>query len=104
MALFKSPQEHAANPPSTWQVVKVATGSWSLRTRDGAELDRQSTKKAAEALKVTGFYVTLYDKEGRWYKGEAIPNWRPYVPAEPVGEGQAVFKALQDGIKQYYGQ
>jgi len=82
--LFK-PEDHANNPPETWQVVKVAERCWHLRTKDGGTLDSQPTKKAAEALKVEGFYVNLYEKERRYYAGEDVPGWKPSPYRKAVG-------------------
>lgn len=85
MALHRTPEEHNANPPHTWHVVKVIDGVWDLRMQsDDATLERFSTKCAAELAKSEGFYVELYEKEGRWFAGESIPNWRPY--AEETGQ------------------
>jgi hypothetical protein len=80
MALFATPQEHAANPPETWVVVKRGPRSWAL-TLNGdttAVLDRFETKRAAEQARTEGFLVRLYRQEARWYAGEPVPGWRPY--------------------------
>jgi hypothetical protein len=78
MSLFSGPEEHAANPPSSWQVVKAGPRLWHLTTRDGGVLKSEQTKTAAEAERESGFYVNLYEKERRWYAGEPVPGWKPY--------------------------
>ena len=79
MALFTSPEESAENPPSTWKVVKVATGVWHLTTKDGGVLESFKTKANAEAATETGFMFFAYEKEAAWFNGAAIPNWKPYA-------------------------
>ena len=77
MSLFSSPAEHAANPPSTWRVVKHGN-KWALRTASGDTIGYYETKKAAEEDKRSGPYVRLYNDETRWYAGEPVPGWKPY--------------------------
>jgi hypothetical protein len=80
MSLFSGPDEHAANPPETWRAVKVAGRCWHLDTAGGVTLGgRYETRRAAEADKVSGFYVRLYEEERRWYAGEPVTGWRPYA-------------------------
>lgn len=80
MALFTTPEAHAANPPETWEVSKAAERLWYLAPADAAGvLDSFTTKTAAEAAKVSGWLVDLYEKEGRWYAGETVAGWRPYA-------------------------
>lgn len=78
MSLFTA-ADHADNPPSSWRVVKVADGRWHLQTKDGATLESCTTRAKAEGLKTSGYFVTMYDKEARWYAGESIPGWRDYA-------------------------
>ncbi|TDB80295.1 hypothetical protein E1091_19295 [Micromonospora fluostatini] len=80
MALHRTPDEHDANPPRTWQVRKVSPHRWDLCDATGAVLGSYPTKKRAEQDKVTGPYVALYEKEGRWFAGEPVPGWKPYAP------------------------
>lgn len=88
MSLFGNPERHADNPPETWRVVKVADRNWQLQTKDGGVLESgRKTRREAEELLTTGFYVDLYDKERRWYAGEPVAQWRPY--AEIVAEQAA---------------
>jgi hypothetical protein len=79
MALFNTPEKHAANPPATWQVVKVVERRWDLKA-DGGVIDSFTTKREAEEHKTTGRWVRLYEDEGRWYAGESVRGWRPYKP------------------------
>lgn len=88
MALFLTPEDHAANPPSTWTVTKACDRIWHLDTSDGEPLDSFTTKTAAEAAKVEGFLVRLYDQEGRWMAGETPPGRRSY--AECLAERQRI--------------
>ena len=77
MSLFSNPEEHAANPPATWQI----TGKgryWHLRTASGGTLDSFGTKRAAEDARTSGFLVEMYEDETRWYRGESVRNWVPY--------------------------
>lgn len=82
MSLFNSPEEHAANPPDTWVVAKHGT-SWHLSMKDGGVLDTYARKTDAEQARHTGFLVTLYETETRWYRGETIPGWRSYADLVP---------------------
>lgn len=79
MSVFHNPAEHAANPPDTWQVVKVAERAWQLQTAGGGTLSQHTTRRAAISERECGFIRDLYDKETRWYAGEDIPGWRPYT-------------------------
>jgi hypothetical protein len=77
MTLFSSPEEHAANPPATWQVVKVGTRRWGLATQAGYVLERFECKTDAEQGRTEGWAADLYDKETRWYAGEPVNGWKP---------------------------
>jgi len=79
MALHLTPEEHDADPPSGWTVRKIADRRWQLLARNGAVLDTFLTKKEAERGKTCGFVFNLYQKEGRWFKGETPAGWRPYA-------------------------
>jgi hypothetical protein len=78
MALHLTPAEHDADPPSGWTVRKLTARRWQLLNRRGGVLDTFDTKKQAEEAKKSGFLVNLYEKEGRWFKGETPPGHRPY--------------------------
>lgn len=78
MALFRTPQEHADNPPSTWVVAKKADRVWAIRLADGTEINSFSTRKEALERIAKGFYPDLYEKERRWFAGEKVRGWRSY--------------------------
>lgn len=80
MSLFSSPEEHAANPPSSWRVEKRGR-KWHLLIHAGSahSCDSFLTKHQAEAAKTTGFHFDLYQRESRWYAGETIPGWKTYA-------------------------
>lgn len=80
--MFSTPESHAANPPSTWLVVKRRPGSWATTTKDGWVLEYHETKRAAEESLTTGPMASLYEKERRWYAGDTPPGWVPYDPAK----------------------
>jgi hypothetical protein len=80
MSLYADPQEHAANPPESWEVRKAGPRWWQLVDQSGNVLGRAETKRAAEELKVSGFYFKLWHQEARWYAGETVYGWKPYVP------------------------
>ena len=79
MALHLTPEEHDANPPSTWTVKKVADRRWSLCDKNGGIFDTFHTKREAEDGKTSGFTFNLYQKEGKWFRGEPVSGWKPYV-------------------------
>lgn len=79
MVMFRSPEEHAANPPETWVVRKSADRVWRLTTKDGVDLSASfARKKDAEDAKTTGFEARLYADETRWYAGEQVNGWKTY--------------------------
>lgn len=80
MALYSTPERHAANPPSTWRVVKAGPRLWNLVDQNDDVISSHRTKREAEEDKVSGPAVSLYEKEGRWYRGETVVGWKPYVP------------------------
>ena len=96
MALHSTPERHDADPPEKWQVVKVAERCWHLDSSLGYTLGTYKTRKAAQADKISGFYVNLYEKEGRWFRGEPVAGHRPY--AEVAAE-RARNEAWQLGIR-----
>jgi hypothetical protein len=79
MSLFRSPEDHAANPPETWKVVKVTKRLWRLTTKDGIGIASYPRQSDAESATTSGFYVDLYAKETRWYAGEQVDGWKPYT-------------------------
>jgi len=86
MPLFGSAEEHAANPPESWEVAKVhdAPPIWHLRPK-GAEypLESYSTKKAAEADRVEGHWVREYHRDSDWYAGKPQPGIKPHPNPRP---------------------
>jgi hypothetical protein len=78
MALHLKPAEHDADPPTAWTVVKINDRLWHLDSSQGGTFQNFTTKKAAEAAKTAGWLVNLYDKEGRWFRGEPVAGWKPY--------------------------
>ena len=91
MALHMTLADHDADPPSAWQVVKVAERCWHLDSSLGGTIGTYTTRKAAESGKEDGPQVTLWEKEGRWMRGEAIPGWRPYDAVRAEREAAAAF-------------
>lgn len=93
MSLFSGPQEHAANPPLSWQVVKAGTRVWDLRTTAGVVLQTFTTRRDAEGARLQGWLVDLYEKERRWYGGEPVANWRPWADVRAEHERTAAKRA-----------
>lgn len=79
MSLFAASDRHRDNPPSTWRVVKSGP-RWHVVTKDGDVLSYHQRKRDAEADLTGGFLFNLYHKESRWYSGEQVDGWKPYVP------------------------
>lgn len=77
MSLFMGPEEHAANPPSTWNVVKVGS-RWALRTTPDQTFETYRSRKAAEADKVEGHWTCAYAEDGRWYAGDTPAGWKSW--------------------------
>jgi hypothetical protein len=80
MSLYTDPAKHAANPPATWRVRKVHARRWYVVDADGSQLDSAETKREAERLRTEGFCARLWEQERRWYAGEPVAGWKPYVP------------------------
>jgi hypothetical protein len=76
-----SPEDHPKHPPHTWTVEKRGR-RWALTVGDSV-IDTFATKREAEENKISGMYATLYEKERRWFAGERVDNWKPYV-AKPA--------------------
>ena len=81
MSLYANPGQHAANPPETWQVTKYGPRSWRVVDQAGTTLEYFPTRRdALAAISDPRWWVNrLYEQERRWYAGETIPRWRPYV-------------------------
>jgi hypothetical protein len=95
--LFRSPAEHAANPPTTWTVNRTGR-RWQLRTAAGGVLDAFDRKVDAETARTRGAVADLYAKETRWYAGENMHGWKPYTPA-PAADPIAAYAAALDAVK-----
>ena len=83
MSLFSGPIEHAANPPETWRIVRVAARDYAMRTATGEgtleRFERLRDAEAALVLKNTPAH-RLYATEAEWYAGKpSDPRFRPYV-------------------------
>jgi hypothetical protein len=61
--------------------------SWNLNSSLGGTINSYPSRRAAEAARESGPFVTLWEQEGRWMRGEAVPGWRPY--AEVLAERAA---------------
>lgn len=91
MSLFTDPIVHDANPPHTWEVTRTADRVWNVHPagHPATVIVSCSTRAAAVEATRTGFYVELWERESRWYRGDTPAGWRPYRPAtvelaEPV--------------------
>jgi hypothetical protein len=89
MSLFSTPEEHAANPPGTWEVHKAGERSWHLRARTGAVLEYCASKREAERRRTDSSTARLYAQEARWYAGEPVTNWRPWADVKAEREKRA---------------
>lgn len=78
MSLFRNPEEHAANAPETWVIVKVADRAWRLQTKDGDVLEQNATHKACAESR-DYWWTRQYEKESRWYAGESVDGWKDYA-------------------------
>jgi hypothetical protein len=74
-------EDHDADPPSAWRVVRIGPRCWHLDTSlpRGGTIGYYGTRRDAERGKVDGPYVTLYEREGRWMRGQTPAGWRPYA-------------------------
>lgn len=100
MSLFSGPEEHAANPPSTWKVVKARTTRlWHVQTANGATIESATTKREAEERTRTGSYVKLYDDTTRWYAGESVRGWKPWTQVKAERERNERWQAERRAAK-----
>lgn len=82
MVMHHTPEEHEADPPDAWRIVKVAERCWHLDSSlpRGGTLEYSKTRREAEAARAPGSWlVKLYEQEGRWMAGETPPGHRPYT-------------------------
>jgi len=89
MALHLTPEEHDADPPAAWQVVRIADRCWHLDRSLGGTIGYYTTRRAAEAGKVSGPWVRMYEQDGRWFAGHTPPGWRSYAECKPGTERAA---------------
>lgn len=83
MAIHTTLEAHDQDPPNKWTVCKADRYGrrWQLRSSLGdgtGVLDTFRTKRDAENARRKGFIFDLYEKEGRWFRGEHVPGWKPY--------------------------
>jgi uncharacterized protein YbdZ (MbtH family) len=79
MAIYLTLEEHEANPPETWSIVKVADRCWHVVDARGAVLQSEKTRRACLDQVECGWLATAYAKEGRWMRGETPPGHRSYA-------------------------
>jgi hypothetical protein len=96
MALHLTPEEHDADPPEGWTVRKGNDRKWRLCSGSGGILGAFNTKAKAEAAKTSGHYFDLYQKEGRWFRGERFPDWKPYAECKPQMDATAARNRERD--------
>ena len=99
MAMFATAEEHAANPPGTWQAVKAAERIWHLRTASGTTLDTFRTRRDAEQARTSGHSFDLWHKLTRWHQGHTPAGWKTYAEVcaerERNEAAQAQFRAIR---------
>lgn len=80
MTLHSTPEDHAADPPAGWRVVKVADRCWHLDSALGGTIDYFTTKRDAEAARQPGSHLARqYDADGRWFAGETPTGHNSYA-------------------------
>ena len=89
MSMFGGPEEHAANHPNTWVVRKLYERAWSLQTKDGVRIETRETRRQAEADRVHGRWVSLYDRDTRWYAGDTPSGLKSYAECKAERERNA---------------
>lgn len=77
MALFLE-ENHANNPPETWEVRKTGRRWGLFAARAEYPLETFETKRAALEARSSSHLTRLYEQERRWYAGEAVPGWKMY--------------------------
>lgn len=98
MSLFTTPEQHAANGPDTWRIVKYGRG-FAIVTKDVTDemvqrggipiLTHCERKRDAVAIlepHVNSWLVQAYEKEGRWYAGETPPGQRSWAECKAEKE------------------
>jgi hypothetical protein len=97
MSLHHTPEQHEADPPEAWRVVKVAERCWHLVSSRGDDwvIATYLTRREAEAAKVDSPWVRLYEKETRWFAGEPVAQWKPYAQVVAERERRAAWLAAK---------
>jgi hypothetical protein len=98
MALHTTPEDHRADPPSAWTVVKAGERNWHLDSSLGGTIGYFGTQREALSGKESGFYVDLYEREGRWFAGDGPQGWRPYA-ATTAAEVCAIMPCTECGAR-----
>lgn len=108
MSIFPTPEQHAANGPDTWRVVK--TGShWALVNKDATDeqasyagdiIDTFATKSAAEQARIDGWAANMWRKEARWYAGASIGGWKSWAEVKADNERVAARIAERQAEKE----
>ena len=66
MALYATPEEHAANSPKTWEVARVPTSTttvlWVVRDQQGTVMETCRTQREARSYLADGFCVRLWHR------------------------------------------
>lgn len=104
MSLFADPEQHAANPPETWQIVRIPTGSrarFALKiSADQPHPETFATRGEAERERDKGYTRRLYEDEARWYAGEPVRGWRPWAEVKADQERNAARHAQIEAQRQ----
>lgn len=69
--LHNTREEHEANPPSSWTVVKVADRCWRLQDARGVVLATEKSRMLAEEARTTGYFARMYEREGEEFAAQA---------------------------------
>ena len=102
MSLHSTPEDHDADPPSGWRVVKVAGPAWHLVSSlsDDYVFASYLRKRDAEAARTDSPHVRLYEREGRWFAGEPVSGWKPYAAIEAERERRAEWLAGREAAER----
>lgn len=84
---YATPEDHAANPPSTWRVEKVTNyyrkrPDWTILDRQDRALGSFDTRKVATEALVHGVAAQQWEQDRTWFAGEPTPGRRPYAEVQ----------------------
>lgn len=81
MSMFSGPEEHAANGPETWQIVRQRANMWQLTTGEGTVLQTFQRRYEAREAKDSdqSWWRRQWRTEADWYAGEHVPGWRNWA-------------------------